>query len=142
MNQRNERSFGTIALKNTNGKWKVLLIYQHNAWGFSKGHPMIGESPRQTAERELLEETGLQVTHVFSDKVYQESYTFEQDGQSISKRVGYFLAEVVGELKLQIDEVQKGTWISFDQVQHKLTHPSIRSLWRFIAADLKFHKIN
>ena len=55
-----EFSFGIVPLQCVNEQWQVLLV-QHQAghWAFPKGHAEIGEEPKQTAERELLEETGL-----------------------------------------------------------------------------------
>jgi diadenosine hexaphosphate hydrolase (ATP-forming) len=40
---------------------KVLIVqYQEGGWTFPKGHIEVGEDPKQTAAREVLEETGVE----------------------------------------------------------------------------------
>lgn len=57
-----EVSYGIVPLRYMEGGWQILLIRHHAGhWTFPKGHADRGESPQQTAERELREETGLAV---------------------------------------------------------------------------------
>jgi len=48
---------------------RVLLLYQNQSqrWGIPKGHSESGETPEQTWNRELLEETGLRIDGRFKD---------------------------------------------------------------------------
>ena len=56
---KHEKSCGCIIIEDK----KVLLIKQTNGiWGFPKGHVEKNETELQTAEREVKEETGLDIT--------------------------------------------------------------------------------
>lgn len=63
-------------------------------WGLPKGTPNAGESLEQTAEREVTEETGLEVRIV--DKVGVTEYWFARDGVRYHKWVHHYLLEAVG----------------------------------------------
>ena len=60
---RHEKSCGAVVFSRFDGAWHVLLIrHEHGRHiSFPKGHVEAGESERQTAEREILEETGVRV---------------------------------------------------------------------------------
>jgi ADP-ribose pyrophosphatase YjhB (NUDIX family) len=54
-------SGGVVFRRTKEGKVEILLIQDaKNRWTIPKGHVEEGEEPRQTAEREIREETGLQ----------------------------------------------------------------------------------
>ena len=56
-----EESFGVVPVQKTENDWEVFLI-QHikgRYWGFPKGHAEAGETPIESAVRELKEETNL-----------------------------------------------------------------------------------
>lgn len=51
----------------TKGQIEILLIQDaKNRWTIPKGHVEPGEEPKQTAEREIKEETGLQEMKVYN----------------------------------------------------------------------------
>ena len=58
---------GIVYRLDKDGKIEILLIQDaKNRWTIPKGHVEPGEEPRQTAEREIQEETGLQKMDVLS----------------------------------------------------------------------------
>lgn len=75
-----ERSFGCIPIIYRPPPTRVLLIQQKSRtktfWTFPKGHPEDNESPKETAIRELHEETGLRITEkdILTDKGYESHY--------------------------------------------------------------------
>lgn len=115
---KSEHSFGIIPLRQN----KVFLI-KHLAghWGFPKGRAIEGESPLQTAERELFEETGLRVEKLLQETPIEEHYECTKEGEQIQKQVTYFLAAVAGDLKLQAEEILEGKWFSLEEASDVLT---------------------
>jgi 8-oxo-dGTP pyrophosphatase MutT (NUDIX family) len=64
---RETTSGGIVFRKNEQGAVEILLIQDaKNRWTIPKGHVEPGEEPKQTAEREINEETGLQEMKVYS----------------------------------------------------------------------------
>lgn len=63
-------------------------------WSLPKGTPDDGESPEQTALREVTEETGLEVRIL--DTIGDIHYRFVRDGRRIDKTVHYYLMEAIG----------------------------------------------
>ena len=58
---------GIVYRLDKDGKIEILLIQDaKNRWTIPKGHVEPGEEPRQTAEREIQEETGVQKMDVLS----------------------------------------------------------------------------
>lgn len=89
-------SVGVIPIHIEAGVRRYLVV-QHVAghWGFPKGHPEDGESPRQTALRELAEETGITAVTLLGSKTFGESYVFtKRSGKTVRKTVDYFLGVV------------------------------------------------
>ena len=55
-----EHSSGAVLYTEEQGEVRYILVQERNGnWGFPKGHIEAGESRRQTALREIREETGL-----------------------------------------------------------------------------------
>lgn len=135
---RKEESFGIIPLMKHEGQWSVFLIQLKHGryWGFPKGHPEPNETPLQTAERELKEETNLEVSRYLQEKPLSEQYQFTIERRRIFKRVEYFVAEVTGEIILQKQEVQNGLWVPFSSAIDKVTHPEGKSILMEVAKIL------
>ena len=124
MTAQQEESFGVVPLSFKRGYWEVFLIQHQKAryWGFPKGHAEPGETPRESALRELKEETNLEVVRFLQEEPLAEQYKFKIAGRPVSKRVFYFVAIVEGNVVLQEKEIQAGTWVSFPEAIEKVTH--------------------
>ena len=124
MTTKNEESFGVVPFSKASGRWEVFLIQHQRGrhWGFPKGHPEAGETPKQSALRELKEETNLDVIRFFQEEPFEEQYTFTAEGRRINKKVSYFVAEVGGTVILQEKEIQSGIWVPFPEAIKKVTH--------------------
>ncbi len=129
-----EESFGVIPLMRSEGEWSVFVILhkQGNHWGFPKGNANPGESPLDSATRELEEETGLKVEKLITDQPLIETYTFFGDHEKVHKTVQYFPAIVSGALLLQPEEIRDGKWLSFEEAQEILTFEEAKALCKKI----------
>ncbi len=104
-----EKSCGGIIYRvRPDGVIEYLILYQHRSgtWSVPKGHIAAGETERETALREIREETGLTVALI--DGFRRElSYTVSAKA---SKNVVIFLAEATGELSLGENEISDAIW--------------------------------
>jgi bis(5'-nucleosidyl)-tetraphosphatase len=118
-----EASFGIIPLKQENGIWQVLLILHQGGrhWAFPKGHGNPGETPIESARRELKEETGLDIQKFLQEDPLTERYQFHRKREIVVKTVQYFPALVEGNLKLQVEEIRDAKWVSLKESPGYLT---------------------
>ena len=126
-----EYSYGIIPLKyndSLNG-WEALLVqHQGGHWAFPKGHANKGESPKETAARELKEETGLTIERFLSDEVLKENYAFFFQKKRILKTVLYYIAAVKGEVVIQIEEISASRWLPLNEATKSMTFTEGKNL--------------
>lgn len=122
------KSFGVLPLRRVGSATEVLLILHKNGdhWAFPKGKAELGESPREAAERELFEETGLKVVEWLRETPLMEEYI--PDHKQFRKQVSYFVAIVAGELRLQEEEVAAAEWMLVPQALEKLTFKESKNI--------------
>ncbi|MBZ4422540.1 NUDIX hydrolase [Myxococcus sp. RHSTA-1-4] len=115
-----EASAGGVVIRESAGTWEVAVIRPHGRplWALPKGHVDPGESPEQTASREVHEETGLTATLIAP--LGEIRYVYQFRGQRIFKRVHFFLFRyqegVLGPLpgpRVEVDEVR---WVPMTQL--------------------------
>lgn len=123
-----EKSCGAVIYtKNEIGSIEYLLIKHKNGghWSFPKGHMEAGETEIETAVREILEETGLDVK-------IDQNFRFEMEYSpkpKILKKVVYFVAETkIKEIVCQIEEVIDSIWVGYESATRKLIHIESRNL--------------
>ncbi|MCK4934583.1 MAG: NUDIX domain-containing protein [Simkaniaceae bacterium] len=119
-----ETAFGIIPLSKQGDSWEVFLIkhVKGKYWGFPKGHTdQVDIHPEETAERELLEETGLKILERFDVDPLYESYQFLRDDILIEKSVYYFLASVTRDFTLETEEVIDGKWLKIPELLDYMT---------------------
>ncbi|MCI7334776.1 MAG: NUDIX domain-containing protein [Oscillospiraceae bacterium] len=107
-----ESSCGAVVFRNDANEKKFLLIRNKRSahWGFPKGHIEPGENNEQTAIREVLEETGINIRVLPNFKKCSE-YTIQG---RIEKSVSIFLAETDDvEYTIQPEEIEECGWFSY-----------------------------
>ena len=127
-----EKSCGCIVMH----KDKVLLV-KHNKghWDFPKGHVEEGETEKQTAIREVKEETNVNV-QILSDKKYQTNYIIKD--KNIDKDVIFFLAKPLNlNQKPQLEEVIITEWKKFEDALEVITYERSRELLKEAIKDYK-----
>ena len=114
------KSSGAIVYKVEGNEIKYLLIMLiRGNWGFPKGHFEGEETEKETAVREIFEETGLNVK--FHDDFRETIQYFP--APFIFKTVIYFLAEAVTDnVKIQTDEVAEYRWVTYDEAAKLITY--------------------
>ncbi|MBE6609788.1 MAG: NUDIX domain-containing protein [Ruminococcaceae bacterium] len=123
-----ERSCGAVVWRKRGGRRHYLIIQNrsgHN--GFPKGHMEYGETELETAQREILEETSLDV---MIDTSFKAEYRYLVDGY-IHKTALYFLASYTeGDFRPQKGEVF-GIWLlPYEEALEKLDYEQDRRVLR------------
>lgn len=131
-------SFGIVPFVNEQRLWKVLLILhrQGSHWGFPKGKANPGETPLESATRELREETGLTVREVLRAEPMREQYQFHRKKQFVLKIVHYFPALVDGTLNLQEEEIRDAKWMTISEAMGQLSFGEARHILKELVRSL------
>lgn len=109
-----EISCGAIVVRVINNSIRYLLIKnkKSNHWGFPKGHMEKGETKKETATREVLEETGINID-IIDGFISTSEYKI---AGRVEKNVSIFLASTKDtQTIIQKDEIEDYIWLSFDQ---------------------------
>jgi ADP-ribose pyrophosphatase len=122
---------GAVVFKNQH----VLLVKRGNApakgmWAIHGGRVKLGETLKQGAEREILEETGIRI------KAGKPVYTFEviERDKTGTIRFHYYIVDLACEYKGgQIkpgDDAVDAQWIGENDLKHLHVNPETRRLLR------------
>lgn len=114
-----EHSAGGVVLRWVPSGAEVVLASRRTArgilaWGLPKGLVEAGESPEDTAIREVLEETGLraEVRRPLGDI----SYWYVWNGDRVHKTVSFFLMEAAGgDFSQRDSEMEEVRWFPADE---------------------------
>ena len=114
---------------------RVAIIARHSRsghleWCLPKGHIEKGETPQQTAVREVHEETGILGEVI--DSIATIDYWFTGTTQRVHKLVHHFaLRRVGGELTVEGDpdhEAEDAIWVDFKDLDDVLSYPNERRI--------------
>lgn len=126
-----EKSCGAVVLIDN----KVLIVKQNSGfYGFPKGHMEKGESETETACREVLEETNVDI-EIIDDKRYTINYILDN---GIKKEVVYFIAKPKSlfNIKKQDEEIDNILLVDIKDVNNILTFDNLKNLWIDILNDI------
>ena len=138
---RYEKSCGAVIFRQAENGWNVLLIRHTKGRhiSFPKGHIEPGETESQTAEREILEETGLRVR---VDRRYraENRYNIRPDTQ---KLVVIFAALTTQEaITPQPEEIAEAFWLPVEEAAARLTYERDRRIMRSAFEHIqKYHTV-
>lgn len=132
-----DSSFGIVPIRINKGKLEFLLIqHQVGHWGFPKGHKELGEDDVDSARREFMEETGLELNKIYEESSFDEKYVFASRGQEIYKTVRYFVGLVKdGNLKVQVSEIQNAAWLSYEAASDRLDYPEAKRIIKAVQTE-------
>ena len=104
-------------VKNDNNQ--ILFIYRRGKWDLPKGKAEKGESIRETAVREVIEETGIEKLKI--DKYFSNTFHIVRNNKKyFLKETSWFLmsSNFKGKLKPQLNEgIKSVKWKTFEDAK-------------------------
>jgi 8-oxo-dGTP pyrophosphatase MutT (NUDIX family) len=125
-----ERSAGGVVVRGDEAI--VIVPTRRGAQGqrvlaLPKGHVDPGETPDQTALREVREETGVEAQLV--EKLGDVRYFYQRGGKRIFKRVTFYLFSYRGgSLEDHDDEVEQARWMPLGEAVEALSYEGEREM--------------
>ncbi len=118
-----EKSYGVVVI---NEKKEFLLVCQRNGehWDFPKGDQEPGESHRETAMRQVLEETGLKVRLIdgFKEK------TKYSPRPGVEKIVTFYMGFSMEQVDIQEEEILDYEYLPYAEAYEKITFQESRGV--------------
>jgi ADP-ribose pyrophosphatase YjhB (NUDIX family) len=133
------RSFGGVVVRSTGDGLEVAMIRTRNlkgesVWTLPKGTPDEGETPEETAVREVREETGLDVRILQPLEPNTYWFVSAKERARYHKTVRLYLMEATGgDISGHDDEIDEVRWMPVDEAAGAASYPSDRKLLRTVA---------
>jgi len=137
----NEKSCGAVVFTKNSAVNYLLLHYEAGHWDFVKGNVEPNETEKDTAIRELKEETSIsdaQFIDGFREKI---AYFYRRQGNTIHKEVVFFIIEAHTE-QVKISNEHVGyEWLDYQHAMERLTFKNAKSVLQDAHELLKKQKI-
>lgn len=132
---REEKSCGAVPWRmGPRGRRYLMVRHVGGHWGFPKGHMEGDETEAETAKREILEETGLEVE---LDTGFRQVVTYSPK-RGVIKDVVFFVAQPVGgKERPQKSEVSSLGWFSLRSAREMATYATDEEILLAAEAYLK-----
>jgi len=121
-----EISYGGVVVRGED----VMVIVprgRRRVLSLPKGGREPGETPQQTAAREVREETGISAT--VRELLGQVDYGYRRGGRQVAKTVHYYLCEFEsGDTADHDHEVDDARWMPLTEARRRLSYPGERAM--------------
>ena len=133
-----EKSCGALVIRHdAQTDSDYILMIRHRPGGyrsFPKGHVEAGETERETAMREVMEETSVRIT-IVPDFRHVVCYT---PAPAVEKEVVYFLARTEQvEVRPRRGEIAQVEWVPLHQAERCLTHDNDKRVLKAALGKLR-----
>jgi len=124
-----------VVVRRIKGAWHVAAIHPRGRrpglWALPKGNIDPGETPAETAIREVYEETG--IVGKLDEKLGDVKYTYTWDGEPIFKIVSFFLVRYssgrLGDIRPEMAvEVDEARWLPLEDAPKLLAYGGERQM--------------
>jgi len=131
---RREFSAGGVVVRRIRGEWRLAAIRpggKTKVWALPKGLLGPGETPAETALREVTEETGVRGRLV--EKLGDVRYVYTWEGERVFKVVSFFLVRYsggrLGDIPEELrHEVAETRWLPLEDAPRLLTYGGEREM--------------
>ena len=128
-----EISYGGVVVRGD--QLLVIRPAGRRVTGLPKGGPNAGETPEETAVREVREETGINVS--VREPLGDVRYWYRRGGRRVHKTVHFFLCDFVSGSTTDHDhEVDEARWIPLRQARNALSYSGERALIEALLSKL------
>ena len=135
-----EKSAGAVIFRENNERKYLLLHYEEGHWDFPKGNIEKGEGEKQTAIREIKEETGISKIRIVAGFKEKLHYFYKRENQLISKWVVFYLAETE-EKRITLSFEHIGyKWISYEKALAQLTYKNAKEMLKKAEQSLTYRE--
>ncbi len=127
IHMKREKSCGAVVFTRTDDGIRYILIQnKQKIYGFPKGHVENGETEKETAKREILEETGLSVELLDG---FRMDDCYRLPGTKTMKDVVYFLGYFEGQVfRYQEKELSGIALLSYEEAVERLPFVSLKRI--------------
>jgi|SRR3989344_656926 len=126
-----EKSYGIVVVLRDSEDMFLLLQHIAGHWGFPKGHKDGNETIKETALRELKEESGIVDCEIIDSPMISEEYTYEYNKNTHHKIVQYLVGFVKNKnISIQKGEIADYKWAKYDEALEILTYGNNKEVLR------------
>ena len=123
-----------------NNRGQVLMIFRRGSWDLPKGKKEGKERRKQTAVREVIEETGLKTVQILRN-LPDTYHTYRMSGRRILKVSHWYLMETTSEklLPQYEEDIEKAEWVDIGEIKSgnlKPIYPNIEYLLQYYVSTL------
>ena len=134
-----EVSAGGVVVRKENSSFSMALIHPQNkdAWCLPKGLIEKGESPEETCQREVQEETGIKGKIL--EKLGEVNYWYySREKQRVKKTVYFFLLSYVeGDIQKHDFEAEEVRWFPIDKAREVASYKEEKGIIEMAELKLK-----
>lgn len=134
---------GIVFRKDEKGGVEILLTQDaKDRWTIAKGHIEPGETPRQTAEREIQEETGLKEMKVLNH-LGKTQFRYRRQNSLVLMTMHIFLVKALGDTnKLQKEDWMNDIgWFPFNEALDKVEYEGIEKLMLLASKQIRQQRL-